>query len=568
MLQERGAPTVPAVRVPSVYRDPLTWAIAAVVFGGYATISLFRLLQLSPSSWDLGIFTEYVKQFAHFHAPIVNIRGAGTNLYGDHFSPAVAVLAPFFRVFPSPATLLVAQAALIAASIFPISQAARSRLGPGAARAIAIAYGFSWGLQQMINFDFHEIALAVPLLAFSLSAVVQGRVRAAVCWALPLVFVKEDQGFTVAALGLYLLISGLRTADADRGRLRAGQFLMIWGMAWSFLAIAIIIPHFNASHTYYYWGDGGAFAPGGHPSVLALFRQFFHAWPEKLQTLVLLFLPTAFVALRSPMSLIVVPSLGLRFESTNSAYWGTAWHYNATVMPILFVAAVDALARIRAAIETDSTGVVRGADVARGAGTALGAGVAVGGAGAADSAANGAANGAAAEDLVLVTDGAIAADGAAVADGSRERWGAWASGRQGWWRAAMAGAQRYGAAMMLAVTVPLAFQYPLSNLWSGQTYKISPHVAADNAAMAKVPDGTTVLTTLNMLAPLAARTDTYWIGNHGNPEADYIVFDGPDSGYSPAIANVPQFIAGLYPGHAYTQIFSDDNVYVFRRSAS
>jgi uncharacterized membrane protein len=552
MLQEQEAPTSPEVRAPSVYRDPLTWAIAAVVFGAYSVVSLFRLLQLNPSSWDLGIFTEYVKQFAHFHAPIVNIRGAGTNLFGDHFSPAVAILAPFFRVFPSPATLLVAQAALIAVSVFPVSQAARSRIGPGPARAIAIAYGFSWGLQQMINFDFHEIALAVPLLAFSLSAVVQGRIRAAVCWALPLVFVKEDQGFTVAALGLYLLLSGLRISpDADRGRIRAGQFLLIWGMAWSFLAIVVIIPHFNASHSYYYWGDGGAFAPGGHPSVLALFRQFFHAWPEKLQTLVLLFLPTAFVALRSPMSLIAVPSLALRFESTNSAYWGTDWHYNATVMPILFVAAVDALARIRAAIEAD---------------TAAGA----------------------------VTDGATPQSPKETPQSTRETpqspreaprslratpqtmetpqstregWGVWASGRQGWWRAAMAGAHRYGAAMMLAVTVPLAFQYPLSNLWSSQTYKISPHVGADNAAMAKVPDGTTVLTTLNMLAPLAARTDTYWIGNRGNPEAEYIVFDGPDSGYSPAITDVPGFIAGLYPGHTYTQIFSDDNVYVFRRSA-
>ena len=53
----------------------------------------------------------------------------------------------------------------------------------------------------MINFDFHEIAFAVPLLAFSLSALVRGRIRAAVAWALPLVFVKEDQGFTVAAIG-------------------------------------------------------------------------------------------------------------------------------------------------------------------------------------------------------------------------------------------------------------------------------------------------------------------------------------------------------------------------------
>jgi uncharacterized membrane protein len=459
-----------------------------------------------------------VKQYAHFHAPIVNIRGAGTNLWGDHFSPAVAVIAPFFRVFPSAGTVLVSQAFAVAVSVFPVSQAARSLLGSVAsARAIAIAYGLCWGLQQMINFDFHEIALAVPLLAFALSALVEGRVRAAVCWAAPLVFVKEDQGFTVAAIGLYLLISGLRTAEPDRARVRAGQYLMIWGVAWSFLAIAVIIPHFNASHTYYYWGDGGAFAPGGQASVGAVIRQFCHAWPEKLQTLVLLFLPTAFIALRSPVTLIAVPSLALRFESTNSAYWGTTWHYNATVIPILFAAAIDGLVRIRAAIE------------ASGASARVGPSARVG------------------------------ADGAGG-------WAEWASGRLGWWRAALAGAQRYGPAMMVAVALPMAFQYPLSNLWRGQTYTISAHAAADNAAMAKVPDGATVLSTLNMLAPLAARTDTYWIGNRGNPNTQYIVFDGPNSGYSPPITNVPAFIGDLFPSHAYQQIFADDGVYVFRRT--
>ena len=119
--------------------------------------------------------------------------------------------------------------------------------------------------------------------------------------------------------------------------------------------------------------------------------------------------------------------------------------------------------------------------------------------------------------------------------------------------------------MMAAVAVALAFQFPLSGLWQGSTYTISPHVAADNAAMAVVPDGATVQTTLNLLAPLAARTDTFWIGTAGNPLTEYLVFDGKNSGYSPAPANVPAFIAQLYPTAGYQQIFDRSDVYVFRR---
>jgi uncharacterized membrane protein len=480
--------------LPDVYRDPVIWATALTVFGAYAAISLFRLLRLDPSSWDLSIYTEYVKQYAHLRAPIVDIRGAGFNLLGDHFQPLVAVLAPFFRVFPSPATLLVAQALLAALSVFPVAQVAREKLGAGAGRAIAVAYGFSWGLQQLAQFDFHEIAFAIPLLAFSLSALARGRLRAAVCWALPLVFVKEDQGFTVAAIGLYLAISGLRGKAPDAAaRTVGGQLLLIWGFAWSFLAIGVILPHFSPAHHYDYWSDGGVLAPGGHPSVTGLVGQLFHAWPDKLRTLVILLLPTAFIALRSPLTLVAAPSLLLRFTSTNGSYWGTYWHYSATVMPIIFVAAVDALARIEQAEPP---------------------------------------------------------------------------GRRGLWRAALAGARTYGAAMMVAVAVSLAFQFPLSSLWSAQTYRIGADVRSADAAMAKVPDGAAVLATLDLLAPLAARTDAFWIGNAGNPPAQYIVFDGHDSDYSPPVSNVPALIAQLYPSPQahYAQIYRSGDVYVFRRT--
>lgn len=524
MLEERRTGATPAANteaavtpaggaagtVPSAYRDWFTWVLAGVVAGAYTVISLFRLFTLTTMSWDLGIYTEYVKQFASLHAPIVDIRGPGFNLLGDHFQVIVALLAPFFRVFPSPATLLVGQALLTAVSVFPVVQAGLALLGPGRgrARAIGVAYGFSWGLQQMINFDFHEIAFAVPLLAFSLSALVRGKYRSAVIWALPLVFVKEDQGFTVAAIGLYLAAAGWRAGDSRR--IRGGAFLTAWGLGWSLLAIMVIIPHFNPHHVYYYWNEGGVIGGGPPFSLSGLARQTAYAWPVKLQTSVLLLLPTAFVALGSPVALVTLPSIGLRFVGTNPNYWGTYWHYNATVMPILFIAAIEAMGRWSAR------------------GTAPGS----------------------------ATGGKDPAPGQRLAAGLVPAWGR-----------VKAVAVRNGAAMMIAVAVAMAFQFPLSDLWHGSTYTITPHVAADNAAMARVPDGATVTATLSLLAPLGARTDTFWIGNSGNPLTKYIVFDGQNSGYSPAPSDVPRFVERqLYRNDGYHQIFERDGVYVFERA--
>ncbi len=467
----------------AVRPDRVPWLIALAVFGAYLPISVYRYLRLEPTSWDLGIFTEYVKQYAHLHAPIVDIREAGINLLGDHFHPIVALLAPIFRLFPSPVTLLVAQALLAAVSVVPVSRAAADKLGTGAGRAIGAAYGFSWGLQQMVNFDFHEIAFAVPLLAFSLSALIRGRYRAAVLWALPLVLVKEDQGFTIAAIGIIMMLVYRRQ--------RAGLFLAVWGLAWSLLAITVIIPHFSPTHQYMYWGD--VRAAGGHLSVTGLISQLFAGLPTKLPTLVMIVLPTAFIALRSPLAFAAVPSLLIRFVGTNSNYWGTDWHYNATVMPIVFIAAVDAMARIRAAKQAEPAG----------------------------------------------RPGALAV-----------------------------AAERYGAAMMVAIAAALAFQFPLSQLWTPSTYTIGQHVHAAQAAMALVPAGATVGTDLDLLAPLAARTDTYWLGNSStNPATQYVVFDTQSTDYQPPPTNVLTFVESLNHGAGYRQIFESDGVYVFVRTS-
>ena len=466
----------------SARSDRVPWLIALAVFATFLPISVFRYLRLDPTSWDLGIFTEYVKQYAHLHAPIVDIRRSGYDLLGDHFQPIVALIAPFFRVFPSPVTLLVAQALLAAVSVIPVSRAAAAKLGTGAGRAIGAAYGFSWGLQQMVNYDFHEIAFAVPLIACSLSALVRGRTRAAVWWALPLVFVKEDQGFTIAAIGILMAV-------VYREKI-TGLLLAAWGLAWSLLCIFAIEPHFSFLHSYYFWSEGGVVNPhGGQFSVSGLIAQVFAGSGTKLPTLALILLPTAFLALRSPLVLAAVPSLALRFVATNPFYWGTDWHYNATVMPIVFIAAIDGMARIRAA---------------RDAG------------------------------LRVRLTGPL---------------------------------ERYGPGLMLGAAAALAFQFPLSQLWTPQTYTIGPHVAAARAAMAKVPDGATVATDLDLLAPLASRTDTYWLGNFStNPATRYIVFDTASTDWQPPPSNVLTFVEGLNHGVRYRQIYVNDGVYVFIRA--
>ncbi|MFF7179473.1 DUF2079 domain-containing protein [Streptomyces sp. NPDC008121] len=312
----------------------LPWAWAAGLTLLYATVAVRRHVLLRTTGYDLGIFEQAVRAYADLRAPVVPLRGEGFNLLGDHFHPLLAVLAPLYRLWPSPVCLLVAQSALLALAVVPLARWAVRALGRRSAHVVAAGYGLSWGIASAAAFDFHEIALAVPLLAFSLEALGRRRWGAAVAWAAPLLLVKEDLGLTLAAIGLYIALKGPR---------RLGALVAVGGLLGSLIEIKLLLPAVN---------PGGGYAHGdnlsdGYGSLLSTLA---HAPLDALRpdikamTLVLVFAPSALLALRSPLSLIAVPTLAWRMVSDNGFHWGTAFHYSAILMPVVFAGLIDALA--------------------------------------------------------------------------------------------------------------------------------------------------------------------------------------------------------------------------------
>ncbi len=304
--------------------------LPVALFGAYGTVAVVRQQRMATSGFDLGVFEQGVRGYAGLGAPVSALKGTGFSLLGDHFSPALAVLAPLYRLFPDARTLLLAQAALLALSALPVARLAVDRLGPVRGAAAGCGYGLSWGLWSAVEFDFHEVAFAVPLTAFAVEALACGRWRAAVGWALPLLLVKEDQGLVVAAVGAYVFA---------RGRRRLGAATVLAAVGVTALAVCVVIPAYNPGGLYTYAASGSW--QGGDPLVRLLLPV------EKWRTVLTLLLPTGFLALRSPLVLLAVPPLAARFWSDNPAYWGTGQHYNATLMPVLFLALADGLGRLR-----------------------------------------------------------------------------------------------------------------------------------------------------------------------------------------------------------------------------
>lgn len=368
--------------------DPVAWTIATLGAALFTAFSVSQWRGFVSPSWDLGIFTQLAQQYAHLSAPIVDIKGPGYNLLGDHFHPILVALGPVFRLFPSGLSLLVAQGLLFAWSSVPITRLARKRLGKVWGALLGVGYILSWGLAGAVAAQFHEIAFAVPLLAFGLVHWIEGKSRRAYMEIGLLVFVKEDLGLTVAAFGVMLLwIEWGRTASASiatralnvsatnethtagtgvpahnvrpfpvrtwaslRTTLSSwhqtpSARLFMWGLFWFVASIAVILPLLNPNGGWDYTNR----LSDTQDSVSGLlgFLTSLLGPGEKIVTLMLLALSAGLVGLRSPLVWLMVPTLAWRFIGNVSYYWGWDWHYSAILVPIAAAALIDGVERTK-----------------------------------------------------------------------------------------------------------------------------------------------------------------------------------------------------------------------------
>ncbi|MGW3657710.1 DUF2079 domain-containing protein [Streptomyces sp. NPDC005151] len=319
------------------------WALAGTLFFTYATLSLRIHQRMLTHGFDLGIFEQVVRSYVHGHLPVSEIKGPDFPILGDHFSPILALVAPVYRLWPSAMALLVVQAALVAVSVMPLAVWARRALGSAAAVVIGVGYGLSWGVASAIAIDFHEVAFAAPLLAFSLTALGTDRLRAAVYWALPLLLVKEDLGLTVTVIGLLV---------ARRGERKLGFITAAVGLAGTALAMLVILPALNpaGSNGYFYFLEGSGGAAGGPGDLLYRSTVGLITPLAKTTTLLLMLAPTLFLALRSPLIWVALPTLLWRFASNLSTHWGTDSHHSLVLMTIVFAAFIDALISRRSSV--------------------------------------------------------------------------------------------------------------------------------------------------------------------------------------------------------------------------
>ncbi len=302
---------------------------------------------------DLGIMDQALWNTLHgapLHQTICD-RVTDNNCLGDvsrlaiHFEPIMFPLSLLYLVAPSPKTLQFVQALIVASGAFPAFWLAMRRLRSRFAGIVfAAAYLLFPSLQAAVTDDFHAVTLSAAFLLFALYFMLSRNNIGLVIACLLALSTKEEIPLDIVLIGLSIIVL--------QRRARLGWGLVALAMAWLVVELAImhLASPLGQSPTVARYAQFGA-SPGQvalyvltHP--VQVLRDYVLT-PDRIVYLRTLLASVAYLPLLAPLTLLIaVPALAINMLSSYAPMYSGIYQYNAEIVPVLIVAAIEGVAVI------------------------------------------------------------------------------------------------------------------------------------------------------------------------------------------------------------------------------
>lgn len=212
--------TLPVLRNPSVSLigghkiSANACRIGVLIFGvalagGIGVFTVMRYCTFASPNFDFGLFCNMFHNMKERFLPLTTSeRNMLLSHFAVHISPIYYLLLPFYMLFPSPITLQIAQALILASGILPVYLLARHYHLPYKYTAlIALFYAAHPAVSAGCSYDLHENCFLLPLLLWLFYCYETGHKRWFIVVAVLVLLVKEDAAVFLFIFGVYLLFS-------------------------------------------------------------------------------------------------------------------------------------------------------------------------------------------------------------------------------------------------------------------------------------------------------------------------------------------------------------------------
>ena len=282
----------------------LVTAVLAMAFFLLVSVwTVCRVKSFSTPSFDFGIFAQMFHSMGTTGLPVTTLERDGVlSHFAVHVSPIYYLLLPFYLLVPTPATLQVLQAAVLASAVIPLYLLGKHHGLPPYLRAALCALlllypSFAGGA----SYDIHENAFLTPLILWLFFGIDRKNIPLTAVFAVLTMMVKEDAPVYVAVIALWLLLRGLLHRHS-RWELWAGILLLVTSVAYFFGVTSYLATSGDGVMTYRY----SNFIYDGSASLITVIKAvllspmkavFECVDKEKLEFIGLTMLPLVFLPL-------------------------------------------------------------------------------------------------------------------------------------------------------------------------------------------------------------------------------------------------------------------------------
>lgn len=214
------------------------WATAIVcgVVCGFviAAITCYRYLTFSSPNFDFGLFVNMFHNMKETGLPLSTAeRDVLLSHFVVHISPIYYVLLPFYFIFPSPLTLQIGQAVVLASGVIPVMLLCRHfKLSGKVTMLMTLIYALYPALSGGCFYDIHENCFLTPLLLWMFYFFEREKYPYMYLFAFLTLMVKEDAAIYVILFALFVLLS--------KKKFLHGSILMVGALAYFGLALGIL----------------------------------------------------------------------------------------------------------------------------------------------------------------------------------------------------------------------------------------------------------------------------------------------------------------------------------------
>lgn len=310
----------------------------------YSYLSILQYNAFHTGHWDLAGFDQAI--WNTIQGKLLHTTLYGHNFLGEHMSPILILLAPFYLIWSDPRILLVLQSVFLGLGAIPIYLIAKDKLNHN---LLSLSFSSAWLLHPYLSrinlFEFHEIALAPFFLLFCFYFLQRRQWWSYGVFLFLSLMVKESVTFPVMAIGIYSFFKINR---------KVGIITFLIGIFWAYLSVVKLIPYIrtvtsDGTHKAVYGYFAERFRFGETPKEFIkniiikpeeTLRIFFFLFEQKLATIFLLILPVGLLSVFSVEILIAFPEIILHFLSTFSFQCLLGWQYSAPIIPFAIISSI------------------------------------------------------------------------------------------------------------------------------------------------------------------------------------------------------------------------------------